>query len=233
VHQGDALAENDFSLLDTFKGGSLEAVLGILWSGTDAKCRDSAGRTLLMMACARRDDWQVAQAIVRQILLCGASVSQVNAEKMTALHYAAYLSSCDVVRLLLDSNADVGALDIDYLSPLHWCLFRSDVESANIAQLLLARSRGVGVEQRYRRRMGHTPLLRACWKGTAAQVQVLLSFRADVNALDYQKRATPLMWALYNAEHGHEIIPILIQAGKEGAFFGSLLFVQSSLQEAT
>jgi ankyrin repeat protein len=208
-HQPEA--EPDTRLVQLCMCGSVEDVQQSLSSGADANCVDGELSAPLMWACSRRDDWQVAEEIVRLLLANGALVSQTSRRMYTALHFAALWSSRAVVTLLLEAKSPVDASTADDDTPLSLCCDRDrdEEETLGIARLLLDRGARIDMFGGLYKR---TPLLSACLSGTAALVELLLSRRADVSAVD-EGGETALMAAASNRMHGLDMIPLLVAAG--------------------
>jgi ankyrin repeat protein len=199
----------DKQLRNVCKGGSLEAVRAALSSGANGNCVNENLTSPLMFACRRKDDWAVAEDIVRELLSCGSVVNSCDAEGWMAIHFAAHWSSCAVVTLLLEAKSIVDPRNKDNNTPLIACCGgRSDEEAVKIARVLL--DRGAEIEQRGR--WQRTPLLEASISGSAELVELLLSRGADIKAVD-ENGNTALILASHNGMHGPAIIPLLVKAG--------------------
>jgi ankyrin repeat protein len=174
-------------------------------------CTDEVGFSPLATVCRRRRNWIVAEAIARELLSCKAVATASNLEKITALHFAASRSSCNMVATLLEANCPVEALDDEGDSPLTYCFSRDDEgdeEQLRIVRLLLDRGASVnhrGLGQR-------TPLLRACMRSSGPVVELLLKRGADITAVE-RAGATSLMLSSMNRMHGLDLIPMLVAAG--------------------
>ncbi|CAE8641988.1 unnamed protein product [Polarella glacialis] len=117
---------------------------------------------------------------------------------LTPLHFAAKFGSAESLRLLLDANADVGAVDEEGLTPLHVAIKFGSAESA---RLLL----GANADVNARNISGLTPLHVAVKFGSAESVRLLLGANADVYArsisgwtpkdLAAKEGWTPVNWA--------------------------------------
>lgn len=152
---------------------------------------------------------------------------------------AVKIGNSAAARRLIQQRADVNAPDVDGTTPLHWAVYRADLET--VALLIQAGARA-GAANRY----GMTPLLLACVNGHAAVVQALLkagadpntrmpegdtalmtaartgdvgtvkallAAGADVNARESWKGQTALMWAA--AENNAAVVTTLVEAGAD------------------
>jgi len=140
---------------------------------------------------------------------------------------------------LIEQHADVSAPQADGATALHWAVFRSDKETADIllraganpkaanregsTPLWLASVNGdaaileallkAGADANEHLPLGRTPLMAASRTGNVDAIKVLLDHGADVNAKETLRGTTPLMWA---ADEGHApAIQLLIQRGAD------------------
>lgn len=139
---------------------------------------------------------------------------------------------------LLEQGADVNAVQVDGMTPLHWAVFHdkidltkqlvdagADVKARNrygvpvlyagcqngnkdIVQLLLEK----GADPNEALRGGETPLMTASRTGKPGPVKALLAHGATLDAKD-RKDQTAIMWAA--AEGNVEAVDILIEAGAD------------------
>mmetsp|Transcript_46054 Transcript_46054/g.111541 ORF Transcript_46054/g.111541 Transcript_46054/m.111541 type:complete len:306 (-) Transcript_46054:129-1046(-) len=137
----------------------------------EAKC--DIGWTPLHYSSAKGD------AIIATMLLKKAAIVNAKShhlsERTTPLHIACKRGKLEVVRLLLDWNADIAAKDGSSCTPLHeacrW--FFPDV-----AHLLLSR----GVNKEATDDDDKTPLHVACFRGRLGTVRILLNRGANIEA---------------------------------------------------
>ncbi len=74
---------------------------------------------------------------MRELVSNGAVVTHCNEEIVTAVHMAAFWSSCTVVAMLVEAKSSIDLLDDKQDTPLSWCCcHRDDDEAVKIAQLL-------------------------------------------------------------------------------------------------
>lgn len=126
----------------------------------------------LTAACRRRDDWVAAAAIVDVLIEHGASVHQPSYGAMYPLHWAASLSSAQVVEKLLDNGACVSLLNDEARdTPVHCACCRDDDEAAAIVTILIAHGAAVGGYNIN----SHCPLDIAAEMSTPAVCNILLA----------------------------------------------------------
>ncbi len=124
---------------------------------------------------------------------------------LSALHAAALKGDTGLVKLLLDSRADVNAAYIDGSTPLHFAAYGHK----DIVELLLANRADVNSKDN----IGYTPLHLAARRGYQDIVELLLANKADVNAKD-NRGQTPLHQA---SENGYSKVVELLLAYKADA----------------
>lgn len=107
----------------------------------------------------------------------------------TALHLACRLSYVDIVKFLLEQNADIKTRDGDKWTPLHSAAYG---DNASIAEHLV--SHGILSEIDDRDWLGRTPLTIASADNNTNMVDVLLRNNACVNVSDFH-HSTPLTLA--------------------------------------
>eukprot|EP01103_Thecamoeba_quadrilineata_P008507 TRINITY_DN18245_c0_g1_i1.p1 TRINITY_DN18245_c0_g1~~TRINITY_DN18245_c0_g1_i1.p1 ORF type:complete len:1376 (-),score=404.05 TRINITY_DN18245_c0_g1_i1:63-4190(-) len=107
---------------------------------------------------------------------------------MTPVHAAACTGSAEVLRLFVESGANMEAADDKGLTPWHYVAKNGDVRSA---RLLL----GAGVDPNVREKCGQTALHVACLRGHGQVVQLLLTLAPLPTPLGDSKKRTPLHYA--------------------------------------
>ncbi|XP_013391240.1 ankyrin-1-like [Lingula anatina] len=123
----------------------------------------------------------------------------------TALHIALLTGNADMVKLLLDSGAEVNAENEDGRTPLYWA---AEEGHEDIVKLLLEH----GTDPNITNEWGRTPLYWAAEEGHEDIVKLLLEHGTDPNITNESGR-TPLCWA---AEEGHEdIVKLLLERGAD------------------
>ncbi len=170
----EAVRESDSggstALLHAAGRGSLASVDRLLASQAAYGHANARGATPLI--------WALGDAAkVRALLAAGADPNAKTREGRTALHVAAGQPALvDVAKMLLDKGADVKALDVAGLTPLH---LAATAGSAPMVSLLLA----AGAPVNARAANGATPLIAAAMSGSNAAVRALLAAGADAKAV--------------------------------------------------
>jgi len=171
------------------------------------------GSLTLLMASA---SWQAAFAsvasaarnadvdAVRKQIAAGSDVNEPEADGTSALLWAAYQSSPELVELLLEAGADPNTPNRFGVTPLLQASRYGD--AATIAALL---DGGADIEGATRE--GETPLMAAARAGGLEAVKLLLERGAKVDAVESLDEQTALMWA---AAEGHlDVVDALLNAG--------------------
>lgn len=142
---------------------------------------------------------------VRSLLSEGADVNAVQADGMTALHWALYHDDPATAKLLLETGADVKAANRYGVTALSLACLNGNGE---LVQLLLE----AGADANTSLSGGETALMTAARTGRLGPVEALLKGGASVNAKE-RKGQTALMWA---AAEGHvAVVDALLKAGAE------------------
>ena len=118
-----------------------------------------------------------------------ALVNTADNEQLTPLHWAVQCEHPRHVELLLEHQADAGAIDRLGRTALHYCVSANALECL---QVLLERDSGL---LNIADQQGRTALHLSCAEGTADVARFLLAVPGiDVNATDH-RLTTPLHWA--------------------------------------
>ena len=141
---------------------------------------------------------------VKKQLAAGANVNVPEADGTSALLWATYQSSPDLVQLLIKAGADVNAANSFGVTPLLQAARYGDATTMNL--LLKA-----GADIKKAERAGETPLMSASRAGGVAAVKLLLEHGADVNARESLQDETALMWATADAHL--DVVDVLLKAG--------------------
>lgn len=142
----------------------------------------------------------------RELLNSGADVNLPQPDGTTALLWAVYNSSMDLVPLLLDAGADPNVANDLHITPLIQASRYGNTEmiTALLASGATLTGPGNGVE---------SPLMAAARAGNPEAVKVLLDAGANPNATEVIDNQTALMWA--TAEGHHEVVEVLLEAGAD------------------
>jgi ankyrin repeat protein len=143
-------------------------------------------------------------AAVRAQLASGADANAAETDGTTALLWATYQGSPELVKLLLDAGADANVANKFGVTPLLQSSRTGDLETLRV--LLAA---GADISQAVRD--GETPLMAAARSGNTDAVRLLLEHGADPNAAEALENQTALMWA--TAEGHLPIVTALLEAG--------------------
>jgi|TARA_B100000929_G_scaffold198586_1_gene157660 ankyrin repeat protein len=126
---------------------------------------------------------------VAACLAAGIAVNQRDATGATALHWAALGGQDHIVKLLIDTEADVNVAESGSgMSPLHGVARWNRLTTA---KLLLANGAKVDVRDRF----GRTPLFDAMVKNRFEMIDLLLGSSVDLSARNNEGQ-TPLDWAI-------------------------------------
>lgn len=121
------------------------------------------------------------------------------------LHIAAEIGHSEVSRILIDSGAEVSAVDMDMSTPLHLASLKGHEA---VVRLLLEN----GAEVRTADKDHHTPLHLAANEGHRPVVRLLLENGAQVSSVD-RNNQTPLHLAAWNGSEG--VFKLLIEKGAD------------------
>jgi ankyrin repeat protein len=144
-------------------------------------------------------------AALRLLLKQRADVNALQADGMSALHWAAYHDDLEAASALVEAKARVAATNRYGVTPLSLACQNGN---AAIVELLLER----GADPNTTLRGGETVLMTAARTGKPGPVQALLKRGADVNAKE-RRGQTALMWA---AADGHAaVVELLLKAGAD------------------
>jgi ankyrin repeat protein len=153
-------------------------------------------------AAAREGD----VSAVRTQLAGGADANATETDGTSAMLWAAYQSSPELVSVLLAAGADPNTANMFGMTPLLQASRYGDVETM---RTLL----GGGADISRAVRDGETPLMAAARSGNVEAVNLLLQHGADANAAETLENQTALMWATVE---GHlAVVDVLLKAGAD------------------
>ncbi|CAJ0945471.1 unnamed protein product, partial [Mesorhabditis belari] len=159
--------------MDYVQNKNAEKVEKMCAQGLDANFHDSAGETPLTLAAGVPDNRNVLLALVGG----GAHIDFRNSEGQTAMHKAAFLSSVENVKTLLELGASPNYRDPIGLTPLYYNMLTTDSNDL-VGEMLLSEAADIGVTDMH----GNHEIHQACKNGLIKHVEHLLYYGADVDA---------------------------------------------------
>lgn len=207
-------------------------VLSFINAGADVNAIDSLGVTPLHYACAagnlsvvktlvendanieaksfEREETPLFEAcsegkleVVKYLVKSGALINVLSKRKSTPLHLACEFNYFNIIKFLIENGAEVNIQDINLETPLH---LACDKNSLEIAKYLLEHGAYVNVKTK---EYETTPLLFAIKNKNLHIIQLLLDYKADVNATNIYG-TTPLMLAIF--EKNIHVCELLLKA---------------------
>eukprot|EP01091_Cochliopodium_minus_P000913 TRINITY_DN1080_c0_g6_i1.p1 TRINITY_DN1080_c0_g6~~TRINITY_DN1080_c0_g6_i1.p1 ORF type:complete len:739 (-),score=227.44 TRINITY_DN1080_c0_g6_i1:18-2234(-) len=123
--------------------------------------------------------------MVKMLLECGANINAIDKEKYTPVLEAASQKHFNVVKLLLDKNADPNMLNTGNSGILHY-LIRIDEKSndLNIQKQLIIQCCKMGANINMKNKFGETPLHQSIMRRSLEITQFLISQNADINKIN-------------------------------------------------
>ena len=153
-----------------------------------------------LVAAVRTGDLAEARALIA----ADADPDAPQGDGATALHWAAHRGDVEAAALLIEAGADVNAANALGATPL-W--LAAGHGSAPVVGMLL----DAGANPNVTLRMGETPLMSAARSGNLRAVEMLLDRGAAVNAVEYERHQTALMWAA--AQQHADVVRLLAVRG--------------------
>ncbi len=170
-------------------------------------------------------------ALTKILLDHGANVHVCDKTGATTLHHAVLGEDPDVVALLVCKGVDVNARGLrDGETALHWACDGSSVRRANVVRILLdaGAEKDALSREPYRRGQQCTPLHIAAENGNADVINILMAFRANIEAEDSHGWKA-LHYAFHNGhlsaletllDHGALVLNDKIFSGSTGIKWG-------------
>lgn len=168
---------------------------------------------LLVCEVAATDDLRLIEAVrhgnreaIKAALQQNVNVNATQADRATALHWAAYREDAETVGLLIRAGADFNAVNDLGVAPLY---LACDNGNGVIVEMLLK----AGADPHATLPSGETALMTAARAGSVEAVKALIARGASVNAREKRDHQTALMWA---ASQSHpRVVEELIAAGAD------------------
>lgn len=178
----------------TWVDGSDDMVSLLLESNADVNSVASNGMTALLQAIYNGKYW-IASTLLRN----GANINYPLPDGTTPLHSAVFLQNAEIVQILLHFRANVELAMLDGTKPIHSA---ARMKSPYVLEQLLAHGSSQGGPT--------TPLHIAAECGASQHANLLLRYKAEVNAVD-RHGAPPIKYAIEN-EHV-DVTVMLVSAG--------------------
>ncbi|CAA88324.1 Protein shank [Caenorhabditis elegans] len=141
--------------------------------GLDANFHDAQGETPLTLAAGIPNN----RAVIVSLIGGGAHVDFRNSEGQTAMHKAAFLSSFENVKTLIELGASPNYRDPIGLTPLYYNMLTAD-SNDQVAEILLREAADIGVTDMH----GNHEIHQACKNGLTKHVEHLLYFGGQIDA---------------------------------------------------
>ena len=164
---------------------------------------------------AEKADWKTVEKLLKD----GADANAIQADSMTALHWAAQHDRPDMARRLLQAGAKPHAANQFGVTPL-------SLACVNGGEQMVSLLLDAGADPKTALPGGETVLMSAARTGRVGPVRALVAKDAKVDATDARGQ-TALMWA---AADGHaEVVDLLLKSGADAKLrlksgFTALLF---------
>jgi len=155
-----------------------------------------------LVGAAESQDWSEMEA-----LLESQDVNGRHSDGATAIHWAVHWNNLEIVKLLINSGANVNAANDHGVTPL---FLASENRNLAIANNLLAAGADASAFLPAQR---ETVLMRAALSGSAEITLRLIEAGADPNVATSKSGQTALMWAI--SERHIDVISILLQANAD------------------
>ena len=190
------------------QSGNDELTRLLLAKNADANAKGAIGRTPLHVAA------YYGNAGCAQLLVAGeADASAVDDEGVTPLHDAAISGSKQIAELLLKAGAEVDARANGGTTPLHLAAFHANQGGDEVLKLLLSHKAEVNAQDEEGNTALHLVIHPAATDRVPVRgrVELLLSYKADVNVKTKSKGWTPLKLAV--AQKDVELADLLRKHG--------------------
>ncbi len=192
-------------IFSVVKSGTAGDLAQLLKQNPNLKERDSANKTLLMLAAERGN-----LGMVKLLEEHGANVNDENPE--TALGLACSLGHSEIVEYLLEKGADPNIPDRNRTPPLMPACRNGHTE---IVRSLLK----YGAEVNWQNVNGCTPLMDTTDSRKPEIVSLVICYGADIDTVDHGKyqRKTALMWAAKKGEE--QMVRVLLYRASKPHYY--------------
>jgi len=141
---------------------------------------------------------------LQSLIANGTDVNAAQGDGASALHWAAHRNNLEATEILLAAGANANAANELGATPLWLAAMNGNAE---IASALLKGDANPNMALK----MGETPLMTAARSGSLVTTKLLLEYGANVNAIEYERGQSALMWAAAQ-QHG-DLVQLLIDHG--------------------
>jgi len=142
--------------------------------------RENTGNKMHLLEC--RDPVFFRSALTHAIIGCSVVIGTTNENDDS------WLKHVEVVKVLLEENADVNAKDIIGNTALHYCMkLKRNASTFEIAKILLEENAEVNALNRF----GQSPMFDAILNPDIDRVQLLLKYGADIDIPENENYETP------------------------------------------
>ncbi|KAL9117658.1 MAG: hypothetical protein Q9187_005803 [Circinaria calcarea] len=183
--------------------GSLRCTELLLMAGADVHAADMFGDQVLHRACY---SYHHDLAIVKALVMAGASVSSRNSHGFSVLSYSIQAKTCPIVAFLIQQGANINEVDPDGDTPLFNALIDGNSECI---ELLLSE----GADYRTINKAGDTVLHITAIFGGARSIQVLI--RAALRGVDTEAKDLKGRTARQALDQRHSIPEGFVEAFEE------------------
>lgn len=181
AHQYEAINFENYGdqLIDACQGNNFERVKALIKEGADVDFRDHRGSRPIHKACSFANI-----KIIDYLIEMGAEINCVDLSGKSPLHEAcaSKYNRKDVVKKLLEKNANVSYLDQDQNTQLHLAIICRKYE---IAEMLIDYYENVELLNIF----NESPLHLAADFAPKSLIEKLISRGSDLNAVDYKGRS--------------------------------------------
>jgi ankyrin repeat protein len=202
----------DIALINAIVNDNIDQAIQAISSGANPNSFDRSYLPAILLS-ASRQQVKVVEALIKK----GADINKKGTDKKQKIFNGSALISSsangniEIVKSLLDANADKNITDDTGLTPLMSAAYMGN---DNVVALLI--QQGASLEQQDEK--GYTALMFAANAGKYNSVKVLLESKANVNAKD-NDNSMPIMFA---AQHGfNDIVRLLLSNGADKLFKGN------------
>ena len=185
--------ERNRDLINAITGGSVDDIQHAIDRGAELSATDRLGRSVLAIATTQGEPGSV-DLFIR----LGADVNAHHGKHgYTPLHSAVGCGNLEACRSLLAAGANVGALEVDGLTPLHK-VAHAPRNRHDLVDLLVANGADIHANDEH----GNTPLHNAARHSNGEVAQALIAHGADMEARNHKGKAPRDVFAKFLPAQG-------------------------------